>query len=46
MESRFAKLKWAFYQWLGSLSIKEIMNNQDLMESIRRFERLIQKAQA
>lgn len=43
MESKIAKLKWAFYEWLGALSIDEIMNNAGLMECVQRVERLMRQ---
>ena len=38
-------LKQEFYNFLGSLSIEEIIGNFDLMKEVERFDRLIQAAE-
>lgn len=43
MEERLEKVKWAFYGWLGSLSIQEILNNITLMKNVERVELLLKK---
>lgn len=35
------KLKDAFYEWLGKLSIEEIMSNHHLIERAKHFERTL-----
>jgi len=46
MKSRIEKLKWAFYQWVGALSIEEVTTNATLMECVHRVERLLIKTKA
>jgi len=38
------ELKEDFRQWCGLLSIKEIMSNPKLMQSIKRLERMLSAA--
>ena len=44
MDERLEQVKWAFYQWLGELSIDEILSNGALMESVKHVERLLKTA--
>lgn len=46
MSDTVSKLKWAFYQWLGALSIQEVMTNSTLMECVKRVERLMLRSNA
>ena len=44
MEERLEQVKWAFYQWLGALSVDEILSNSALIESVKTVERLLKMA--
>lgn len=43
MDARLEQVRWAFYQWLGALSIDEIMSNEALMERAQQVEWLLKK---
>lgn len=44
MQANLERLKWAFYQWLGALSIEEVTRNSVLMDCAKRVESLLKKA--
>ena len=44
MQASLERLKWAFYQWLGALSIEEVTRNGVLMECAKQVECLLKKA--
>ncbi len=36
-ESYLKNLKWAIYEWLGAISVKELAQNKDLAERVERL---------
>jgi len=40
-KSELQQLKEAFYEWLGRLSVEEIMSNHCLIERVKVFERCL-----
>lgn len=44
-ERAMMTLKWAFYDWMGAISVDEIMSNQRLVERLKVVEKVFRRSQ-
>ena len=43
-ESYLENLKWAIYEWLGAISVKELVQNRHLAEQVERLCKTLRMA--
>jgi len=46
MNERLEQLKWAIYEWIGTISVRELSQNKSLAERIERLCKTLSVATA